>query len=136
MTRVEYTNDEQFPDDFECVPGPLLLEKEKHAAIINPKKGFSTSFLIDDDLRSQIADAKSGKYWLVFCGNAVYRDIFKDVWAYEFCYQFHNPAAPHEIGVCPTGNEEMPIANPIAPTVKARERRVPILLPEVPRFDR
>jgi hypothetical protein len=131
MSRMEFSKDEEFPDDFQCSNEHKLLQKERHGAIINPKKEFSPGFGIDKDAQQQIIESRDGQFWLVFCGKAIYRDIFSDAWAHQFCFQYRNPAVSGEIGFCPTGNEEMPIAT--VTTVEDQKSEQKNLLPEVPR---
>jgi hypothetical protein len=135
MTLLQFSNEEVFPDDFQCANGTLLDEREKHVAVINPKKNLGSPFGISDDTRTLITEAQEKKFWLVFCGNVIYRDIFKDAYSLAFCYQFHNPHVRAEISFCPGGNQETSISAVTLPAARARERRPPVFVPEVPRFN-
>jgi hypothetical protein len=132
LKRFQLTIDDAFPEDFGCIATDILRDRERHGAIVNPKQGYSPVIQINQDLKSQILETRAGSYWMIFCGELIYRDIFKEEYSQKFCFTYKNPAL-EEVGICPQYNEEE-ITDYIAEARKLRQQRPPFLF-TVPHYD-
>jgi hypothetical protein len=132
LSRMEYPLTERFPDPFKCKGTYSIPERPHHADLVTTQSAREENFEVDDDTIGYIKDAREKRGWIIFCGSAIYQDIFGDKWNRRFYFEYKYPFVGSEIVYCPDGNEEVPFKVMTRSELMKARRDELNQLPEVP----